>query len=417
MSTDASLLIEDRFHRTDSRALDKEVAHPQRKTAGVLLIGSDFQAVGVARSLAAQNIPVVLLETEAGIARYSNAFTQRIVKRDLLTAPNSVDYLLELASEHSLEGWAIFCVNDETIEFLAKNHAALSDKYLLSVMPWSTSRMFYEKDLAGAAAARAGIAIPRVYPTASLEQLLESNPEYPLVLKPTFKKNYYDKTNDKAVLVTDRKSLTREYQAMNHFIPSAQILAQEFLVGGTKNLFSFAAVFDGEKVVAGLSAQRLRQHPMDFGHATTYAESRDMPQLEELSTRFFKEIGYRGVAEVEFMYDERTNQYKFIEMNGRFWGWHLLTFIAGLNYPVALFRILNGLEVVRDAPKINATWVRMLTDVPTILQESIHGRMSVGTLMQTITNHHHDAVWSIRDPLPFLMEASMAPYLWWKKGF
>ena len=36
---------------------------PNRLHPGVLLIGSDFQALGVARALAAQKIPFALLET------------------------------------------------------------------------------------------------------------------------------------------------------------------------------------------------------------------------------------------------------------------------------------------------------------------------------------------------------------------
>ncbi len=158
-------------------------------------------------------------------------------------------------------------------------------------MPWEVTQRFYEKDQAGEAAAQAGIPIPRVYPSSTLEELLASEPLFPLVLKPTFKKNYYDKTNDKAVLVQDRDELIAKFQAMNRLISTKQILAQEFLKGGTRNLFSFAGIFDGEKIVAGVVSHRIRQHPMDFGHATTFAELRDMPLLEEQAIRFFKQIG------------------------------------------------------------------------------------------------------------------------------
>ncbi len=156
---------------------------------------------------------------------------------------------------------------------------------------------------------------------------------------------------------------------------------------------------------------------MDFGHATTYAELRSIPELEELAKRFFKQIQYRGIAEVEFMLDERTGEYKFIEMNGRFWGWHMLAYHAGLNLPATLFRMLNGQPTAFTSPRHDARWVRMLTDLPTILGETLRGRMSPTKILQTFRNYRSDAVWSWRDPLPFIMEAAMAPYLWWKKGF
>ncbi len=384
---------------------------------GVLLIGADFQALGVARALAEQHVPVFLLEPEPGIARYSRFIRRRLAKHDLLTDSGSVDFMLQLAENASLKDWVIFCVDDGTVEFLAKNHAALSRKYIVSVPAWEVTQNFYEKDRAAELARRTGIPVPIAYPSASLDELLEADIAYPAVLKPTFKKDYYDKTNDKAVLVQDRKSLIREFRAMNKLIDASQIMVQEFLVGGPRNLYSFAAVFDGEKVVAGLSAHRMRQHPMDFGHATTYAETRDMPQLEELGTRFLKALNYRGVAEIEFMFDERTGTYKFIEMNGRFWGWHSLTYHAGLNYPMTLYQTLQGIEVQAKSPQINAKWVRLLTDVPTIARETLRGRMSPLRFVEALCNGSRDAVWSWKDPMPFVMELALAPVLWWRKGF
>jgi predicted ATP-grasp superfamily ATP-dependent carboligase len=117
------------------------------------------------------------------------------------------------------------------------------------------------------------------------------------------------------------------------------------------------------------------------------------------------------------MFDERTGTYKFIEMNGRFWGWHSLTFNAGLNFPLALYRMLQGVEVQRKQPKINATWVRLLTDGPTVAREAFRGRMSPMRFVNVLFSRTRDAVWSWQDPLPFLMEVAMTPYLLWKKGF
>jgi len=389
----------------------------QTKTAGVLLIGADFQALGVARALADQNVPVVLLEPEIGIARFSKFVTRRFAKHDLSSNPDSVKFLLQLAEAESLEGWAIFCVDDETVEFLAKNHEALSQKFIVSVPPWPIARNFYEKNRSTELARRNGIPVPICYPSQSLDQLLAADVVYPVVLKPTFKKNYYDITNDKAVLARDRVSLIREFKAMNRLIDASQIQVQEFLVGGPRNLYSFAAVFDGERIVFGLSANRLRQHPMDFGHSTTYAETRDIPELEELSTRFLKALNYRGVAEVEFMFDERTKTFKFIEMNGRFWGWHALTYNAGLNFPMALLQTLHGIQVERKYAVAGVTWVRMLTDLPTVAGEVFRGQMSPMRSVEVLFRRTPDAVWSWKDPFPFMAEVIFAPYLWWKKGF
>jgi predicted ATP-grasp superfamily ATP-dependent carboligase len=104
-------------------------------------------------------------------------------------------------------------------------------------------------------------------------------------------------------------------------------------------------------------------------------------------------------------------------MNGRFWGWHSLTHFAGVNYPVTLFRTLRGGEVRRKCPKINAAWVRTLTDAPTVASEVLRGRMSPLRFIEVLFNGSRDAVWSWKDPMPFFMEVAISPFLWWKKGF
>ena len=383
------------------------------------MIGADFQAVGVVRALAAEGIPCFLLASERGIAIHSRHARRQVCKYDLLEDPHAVAYLKQLAESEGIKGWVVFCVNDETIEFLAKNHAELSEFFVLAVPPWEIAQNFYEKDRAYLLAASCGIPIPRQYSTESLDQLLNAKPDYPLVLKPAFKKNYYDKTKNKAILVKNEAELRREYSTMRSLIPASQIVAQDMIEGGTRNLFSYVTLFDGKQIVSGLAAARLRQHPMDFGHATTYAEQRENEELEQLATKFLQALKYKGVAEVEFMLDEKTGEYKFIEMNGRFWGWHVLTQVAGLNFPADLYRLMLGQEVRWSKPKVrDARWMRMITDVPTVIKEVIRGRMSLRCdYLPTLAAKKGFAVWSWTDPLPSLVEIAMAPYLWLKKGF
>ncbi len=400
----------------DSMGAARPAAAPAH-TEGVLLIGGDFQAVGVMRSLHDSGIPVYLLASEAGIAWYSRYAGRKSRNYDLLSTEDGASDLLELVERERLHGWVVYCVNDETVEFLAKNHERLSGSLVLPVPAWEVTRNFFEKDRAYRVASDYHIPVPRQYLAEDLEQLLAQPIDYPVVLKPTVKKDYYDKTKNKAVRVNDRDQLIREYRAMSRLIPCSRILVQEFLSGGTRSLYSFAALFDGQQVVSGLSAIRLRQHPMDFGHATTYAESRDLPELEALTTRFLQAVNYRGVAEVEFMYDEGTGQYKFIEMNGRFWGWHTLTQSAGLDFPTDLYRMLRGLELKPRQAAVGVQWTRLLTDAATVTREVLLGRMSVWPYLKNLFSKKGYAVWSWRDPLPFVVEVLMSPYLWWKKGF
>lgn len=384
---------------------------------GGVVIGSDFQSLGVVRSLRERDVPVFLVEHERGIARYSRYVRRRASKFDLFSSGTGADFLLDLAKREKLEGWVLFANSDDTVKFLSQNREALSTSFRVPVPGWEITQKFFDKSNAYRIADENGIPIPRMYTASNLDELLAQDLVFPLVLKPTFKENYYEKTHKKAILVENREELIAEFNAMIALIPASQIVIQEMLTGGPRNLYSFVTVFDGERAVAGMSARRSRQHPMDFGHATTFAESVKVPEIEELAARFLKAIGYRGIAEVEFMYDDRAQCYKFIEMNGRVWGWHTLAKSAGVNLPFALFELLTDRSVQPTTAEIGVKWIRMLTDTPTVFGELMRRQMTVGDYVRSLRGQVEDAVFSWSDPLPFVMEVAFLPYLYWKKGF
>jgi D-aspartate ligase len=390
----------------------KHVAIP-----GGVVIGSDFQSLGVVRSLHERNVPVFLIEYEHGIARFSRHVRRWAVKHDLFSGDNGVDFMLALARREQLDGWVLFANNDDGVKFLSRNRAALSDTYRVPVPPWNVTHNFYDKGRAYRLAEKAGISIPLMYDTESLDSLLEQDLCFPLVLKPKFKENYYEKTHRKAIRVENREQLIVEFQQMASLIPPSQIVVQELIPGGPRNLYSYGTVFDGERALAGMTAKRSRQHPMDFGHATTFAETVDVPEIEELAIRFLRALGYHGIAEVEFMYDTRTNCFKFIEMNGRVWGWHTLAKAAGVNLPYALYEFATDHEVEATSPATGVKWIRSMTDTPTVIGELLHRRMSLGDYIRSRRGPVEYAVFSWSDPLPSIMEYALLPYLWWKKGF
>jgi len=85
---------------------------------------------------------------------------------------------------------------------------------------------------------------------------------------------------------------------------------------------------------------------MDFGHASTYAVSMNIPELESISLKFLRSIGFEGIAEVEFMQDPRDGKFKLLEINPRIWGWHTLAIRSGADLPYILYQDLLGGEPI-----------------------------------------------------------------------
>lgn len=385
---------------------------------GAVIIGGDFMGLGVIRSLSEEGVPVFLIEHEWSISRYSKYIKRRVINRTLLKNELFADYMIKLAIKKNIKGWVLYPNNDELVKLLSINKDKLSEYYKNPVPPWETVRKFYNKDEGYDIAEKLFIPIPKRYKGCKLEDILSENVVYPIVLKPCSKEIYFPVTRKKAIRVNDRESLIEEYGKMAEIINPTDIVVQELIEGGPKNLYSYVAFFDGERVVSGMSAIRKRQHPMDFGQATTFAVSVHMPELEYMATKLLKEIGHYGLAEVEFMKDDKDGVIKFLEINGRQWGWHTLAKGAGINLPFYLFQHMTGGKIEKiPTPQIGVKWIRLITDIPTVCKELASGRMSFEEYFDSLKGKREFAVLSLKDPIPFIMEYLMIPYLWWKRGF
>jgi len=384
---------------------------------GALIIGSDFQALGAIRSLAQNNIPIFLLEYEIGISRFSRYVKRKKIDNSICSEKMFSESLIQLAKTENLKGWVIIPNDDEFVKMLSLAHEDLHEWYKISPPPWSVTQKFYYKYNSYNIAEELSIPIPKIYRSENYEDLVSQDLEFPLVLKPACKENYYTVTKKKAVKVSTLQELLKEYNEMTSIIGHADIVIQEMIETGIKGLYSYVSFFDGEKVVAGISAQRLRQHPMDFGHATTYAETVEVPELEVYATKFLQTIGYYGISEIEFIRDEKCGEYKFLEMNGRVWGWHTLAKAAGINLPNILFQHMTEGDIIFSKNFKKAKWVRLITDIPTFIQEFFGGRMKLREYLKSLKGKKEYAVFSFKDPIPFFMEFILVPYLWWRRGF
>jgi D-aspartate ligase len=166
---------------------------------------------------------------------------------------------------------------------------------------------------------------------------------------------------------------------------------------------------------SSLVAQRLRQHPHEFGRAATYVESISLPAIEELSERFLKKINYYGLVEVEYKLDPRDGQYKLLDVNARIWGFHSLGFPAGVDFPYLLFADQLGNQTPRCRGEAGIGWLRLFTDVPTALSGILGRHTDALSYLRSLKRTRIESVFCGEDLLPSLAEVALLPYLIAKK--
>lgn len=390
-----------------------------QEKVGVVITGGDSQALGVLRTLAKKDIPIIMLDSDHCISKYSR-FKKRFFRSPHPSDDQSyVDFLIDLAKKEKIyrNRWVIFPNSDETVYVLSKYKNILEEFYRIPTPDWEVIQNVYIKKNTYQLAKKGGIPIPTTYYPDGLQELVELSLNYPVVIKPSIRDNFYSKIKIKAFRVNNKEELVRTYEYVCSIIEPSEVLVQEFIPGGPNHLYSFCPFFKDGEVLTSIMARRARQHPMDFGHASTFAELVDIPEIQKIAEKFLGLINYYGFAEVEFMQDPRDGNYKLIEVNPRVWGWHTIAIASGVDLPYLLYQDMIGEEMDIRLPIDNLKWVRLITDVPTVLSEIIGGRLRIRDYLKSMKGKKEFAVFALNDPLPFLAEVALIPYLWVKRGF
>ncbi len=387
-----------------------------KHTFKAIVLGGHFQGLGAIRALGESGVSVVLMDHEPNISKFSRYVSQYIKSPDLSDREKYLQFLLKSCEKYSLQKAVLFPIDDETVHFLSINHAELSKYFNLWTPAWEFIEPLYHKGIGYKLAEKIGIPIPKTAYPQSIEDVAKWDGPFPALIKPAIMRSFFKQTGKKVFPAGNMIELQDAYKKAVQIIPASEILIQEEIPDVSNNLYSFCPLFDGSSTLARIVAKRIRQHPMDFGQASTFAEIVREPELETMGTRYLKSVGYSGLGEVEFIKDPRDGQFKFLEVNPRIWGWHTLAIAAGVNLPYLTYLWCIG-EKITPSDYHNARWIRLLTDLAVGLSESLKGRWTLWEYMRTLKGAKTYAVWSLKDPLPFFVELFLLPFLIFKRGF
>src|SRR5437867_13390410 len=84
-------------------------------STGALVIGGDYQGLGIARSLGRRGVPVCILDDERSIARFSRYSAYSVKVPDLRDERKTVDAVMEVGRRLNLKGWVLYPTRDETV--------------------------------------------------------------------------------------------------------------------------------------------------------------------------------------------------------------------------------------------------------------------------------------------------------------
>jgi D-aspartate ligase len=370
---------------------------------GALVLGGAHGALGVVRSLGRHDIPVWFATDDNVLPRFSR-FTGVGLSWPGPNGAGAAEFLLELGRRHRLDGWVLVPCADEEARLVSQNHAALSSLFRVRTPPWDTMRWAYDKHRMNERAASLGLDIPRSCPAGSRQDVVNADLRFPVILKPTVKHHGNAFTMAKAWRADDSASLLARYDAAAALVGEDAIVVQELVPGRGAEQFSYAAVWDRGRPVASLVARRTRQYPIDFGYTSTFVQTIEQTDVEELACRFLGSLDFDGMVEVEFKHDARDGRYELLDVNARCWTWIALGRSAGVDFPYLLWRLAMGESLPYTRGRPGAGWMHLSRDFVAACQEMAAGHLALKDYLAAFRAPLEFAAFAADDPLPAVLD-------------
>ena len=321
-----------------------------------LVFNCHITGLAVARSLGRRGVPVVGLDKDSsgyGLhSRYTTVAGRCPYPLDDERA--FVDLLMEIGAALNKKAVLFPCL-DEWVFAVARHSEHLENHFILPFSDLDTVERILDKNLLYKKCLERGIPIPKTfYIGEESPEQIASKIQFPCIVKPALQREFTNQFGQKVFRVETREDLLETCERAS----AHSLLAQELVGSSIDSFYSLCSYVGMDGRPKGVFVGRkLEQYPPDFGTACLV----DSPYVDAIVERgldILNQFGYRGISEVEFIYDERDRDFKLLDINTRVWKWIGLPIHAGIDLPwLAYYDSIHGDVQASEVPQQNLRWV------------------------------------------------------------
>lgn len=368
----------------------------------VVMLGGEVNALSVCRRLSSQGITVFAIGRSNSPTRHSR-FAEWVDVPGDATPQSWASFLLSSQSD-SFRGAVLLAGCDDAIEVLAEHRDLLEQKYLLDDANPKAQLCMLDKLATFRAAQSANVPTPRFWTPHSMDDVHAIRDElvFPLILKPLMSHHFQQHFRKKYFLAHDFAELESRYRQVDEVGLAVKLV--EKVPSPDHRLCSYYTYLDevGEPLF-DFTKRVVRRHPPNMGMGAYHIVD-DVPDIRELALRLFRKVGVRGMANAEFILDERDGQLKLIECNLRFTATNELIAKSGLDLAAFAYarasrrplpatdRVFNGLRL----------WYP-IEDFRSFLELRRRGELTFGQWLRSVMHRQTFPLFQWNDPRPSIM--------------
>ena len=371
----------------------------------VMLKSVAHGGLGAVRSFGRLGVPVYTVEAEHGTPAFFSRYSMGELRLDVETAPTqeALSALIALASRIGARS-VLIPSTDYAAIFIAENASELRESFLFPQQSPELIRALYSKKQMYMLARQFEVPTPATnFPTSRAEVAeFADGARFPVMLKGIDGTRLCARTGRKMVVANSPSELLRSFDELDD-PEQPNLMLQEFVPYTEGSRWMFDGYFNQySECVAGFTGQKLRQCPVDTGY-TTLGMCRTNPTIDDIARRWMKELGYRGLLDIDFLYDHRDGQYKVVDVNPRL-GASFRLFVSENELDLArvLYLDLTGQQCCRVSMKHGRRWLVGDLDLLSAVRCYRARTLSLRSYFHSLSGIQETGYFAIDDPLPLL---------------
>ncbi|HEX6983581.1 MAG TPA: ATP-grasp domain-containing protein [Balneolaceae bacterium] len=310
-----------------------------------------FSALGLIHCLGTAGIPVYTAsEEKPNVASYS-----RYSKKHTIFSPFAseafIDELCDLGN--SFDGKiALMWTHDGAGLNISNNRERLKENFLFRLPHPEMVKKILNKLLFCRLCEEYDLPAPESVEVSQLDELKKAKKRLkaPFIIKPAHTYYWYHKDFSKIIGNYQKAFIFQNFDEVEAFYKkiskiNPNVVLQEYVVGDDHQLFDVNLHINQKGEIDSYAiAQKMRVYPPKAGWGC-YVKTIFDEELLEICKRIIAKLELKGMMNIQFKRDERTNQPKLIEMHPRTSIFDFLGTAAGQNIPLKYYSSLTGIQI------------------------------------------------------------------------